>query len=66
MEKHRDLLIAENEHLKQDMKSCEAELQKLKKQHVKCIDCEHIQVARSRGWGVQTELFIMYHVLAAC
>ncbi|XP_073163487.1 kinesin-like protein KIFC3 isoform X4 [Lepidochelys kempii] len=43
LEKHRDLLIAENEHLKQDMKSCEAELQKLKKQHVKCIDCEHIQ-----------------------
>uniref|UniRef100_A0A8C3RV76 Kinesin-like protein n=1 Tax=Chelydra serpentina TaxID=8475 RepID=A0A8C3RV76_CHESE len=43
LEKHRDLLVAENEHLKQDMKSCEAELQKLKKQHVKCLDCEHIQ-----------------------
>ncbi|XP_067408563.1 kinesin-like protein KIFC3 isoform X2 [Emydura macquarii macquarii] len=43
LEKHRDLLVAENERLKQEMKSCEAELQKLKKQHVKCIDCEHIQ-----------------------
>ncbi|XP_053904968.1 kinesin-like protein KIFC3 isoform X1 [Malaclemys terrapin pileata] len=43
LEKHRNLLVAENEHLKQDMKSCEAELQKLKQQHVKCIDCEHVQ-----------------------
>ncbi|XP_043351015.1 kinesin-like protein KIFC3 isoform X2 [Dermochelys coriacea] len=43
LEKHRDLLVAENEHLKEDMKSREAELQKLGTQHVKCIDCEHIQ-----------------------
>ncbi|XP_026508450.1 kinesin-like protein KIFC3 isoform X1 [Terrapene carolina triunguis] len=43
LEKRRNLLVAENEHLKQDMKSCEAQVQKLKQQHVKCIDCEHIQ-----------------------
>uniref|UniRef100_A0A8C8RSU9 Kinesin-like protein n=1 Tax=Pelusios castaneus TaxID=367368 RepID=A0A8C8RSU9_9SAUR len=43
LEKHPDLLIAENERLKQEMKSCEAELQMLKKQRVKCVDCEHIQ-----------------------
>ncbi|XP_019391040.1 PREDICTED: kinesin-like protein KIFC3 isoform X3 [Crocodylus porosus] len=43
LEKHRDLLVTENERLKQEMKSCEAELLELRKQHVKCVDCEHVQ-----------------------
>ncbi|XP_075796562.1 kinesin-like protein KIFC3 isoform X3 [Pelodiscus sinensis] len=57
LEKHRDLLVAENERLKQEMKACEAELQKLKKQHGKCIDCEHIQEnARLQGRVTQLQL----------
>ncbi|XP_025055579.1 kinesin-like protein KIFC3 isoform X3 [Alligator sinensis] len=43
LEKHRDLLVTENERLKQEMKSCETELLELRKQHVKCVDCEHVQ-----------------------
>lgn len=48
LEKHRDLLVTENERLKQEMKSCETELLELRKQHVKCVDCEHVQVKRSQ------------------
>ncbi|CAI5781968.1 kinesin KIFC3 isoform X1 [Podarcis lilfordi] len=44
LEKHRDLLVAENVRLKQEMKMCEAQLQELKKKHpVKCVNCEHSQ-----------------------
>ncbi|XP_061450360.1 kinesin-like protein KIFC3 isoform X2 [Rhineura floridana] len=41
LEKHRDLLVAENVRLKQEMKMCEAQLQELKKQPVRCVNCEH-------------------------
>ncbi|XP_062997095.1 kinesin-like protein KIFC3 [Elgaria multicarinata webbii] len=43
LEKHRDLLVAENVRLKQEMKACEAQLQALRKLPVKCVDCEHGQ-----------------------
>uniref|UniRef100_A0ABM5EUB0 Kinesin-like protein n=2 Tax=Pogona vitticeps TaxID=103695 RepID=A0ABM5EUB0_9SAUR len=43
LEKHRDLLVAENVRLKREVKLCEAQLQELKKQQAgKCgVDCEH-------------------------
>ncbi|XP_069510416.1 kinesin-like protein KIFC3 isoform X2 [Ambystoma mexicanum] len=41
LEKHRDLLAAENERLKREMKSFEAELQALRKRPVECAGCEH-------------------------
>ncbi|KAH0619424.1 hypothetical protein JD844_000038 [Phrynosoma platyrhinos] len=45
LEKHRDLLVAENLRLKQEVKMCEAQLQELRKQPpVKCVGCEHSQV----------------------
>ncbi|XP_063168890.1 kinesin-like protein KIFC3 isoform X2 [Candoia aspera] len=43
LEKHRDLLIAENAHLKQEMKRCEAQLQELRKPSARCSDCTHGQ-----------------------
>ncbi|XP_054855771.1 kinesin-like protein KIFC3 [Eublepharis macularius] len=43
LEKHRDLLAAENLCLKQEKKLCEAKLQEFKKQPMKCVDCEHNQ-----------------------
>uniref|UniRef100_A0A8D0L5S6 Kinesin-like protein n=1 Tax=Sphenodon punctatus TaxID=8508 RepID=A0A8D0L5S6_SPHPU len=42
LEKHRDMLVAENVRLKQEMKSCEAELRELEAT-CKCVDCEHVQ-----------------------
>lgn len=54
LEKHRDLLIVENERLRQEMRRCEAELQDMRaKPAVPCTGCEHSQVGpgpgRSRG-----------------
>ncbi|XP_048365172.1 kinesin-like protein KIFC3 [Sphaerodactylus townsendi] len=43
LEKHRDLLAAENLCLKQEQKLCEAKLQEFKKQPMQCVDCKHSQ-----------------------
>lgn len=51
-EKHRDLLAAENERLRQEMKACEGELRELRRrqqQQAPCQDCAHLQVSRSGG-----------------
>ncbi|KAM6195264.1 kinesin-like protein KIFC3 [Sarcoramphus papa] len=46
-EKHRDLLAAENERLRQEMKACEGELRELRRQQQQqqapCRDCAHLQ-----------------------
>ncbi|NXW78032.1 KIFC3 protein, partial [Hirundo rustica] len=45
-EKHRDLLAAENERLRQEMKACEGELRELQRQQQQqapCRDCPHLQ-----------------------
>ncbi|XP_071423574.1 kinesin-like protein KIFC3 isoform X3 [Pithys albifrons albifrons] len=43
-EKHRDLLAAENERLRQEMKACEGELRELRRQQqAPCRDCPHLQ-----------------------
>ncbi|KAM6064355.1 kinesin-like protein KIFC3 isoform 6-T6 [Theristicus caerulescens] len=43
-EKHRDLLVAENERLRQEMKACEGELRELRRQQqAPCQDCAHLQ-----------------------
>ncbi|NXD30096.1 KIFC3 protein, partial [Spelaeornis formosus] len=43
-EKHRDLLAAENERLRQEMKACEGELRELQRQQqAPCRDCPHLQ-----------------------
>ncbi|NXE84032.1 KIFC3 protein, partial [Cochlearius cochlearius] len=46
-EKHRDLLAAENERLRQEMKACEGELRELRElrrqQQAPCRDCAHLQ-----------------------
>lgn len=48
MEKHWDLLMVENERLRQEMRRCEAELQELRtKPAAPCAGCEHSQVS---GW----------------
>lgn len=49
-EKHRDLLAAENERLRQEMKALEGELQR--QQQAPCRDCPHLQVSprRRQGW----------------
>ena len=50
VEKHRDLLVAENERLRREMKACEGELQELRRQQqVPCQDCTHLQVSQ-RWW----------------
>nr|XP_039332056.1 kinesin-like protein KIFC3 isoform X1 [Saimiri boliviensis boliviensis]XP_039332059.1 kinesin-like protein KIFC3 isoform X1 [Saimiri boliviensis boliviensis]XP_039332069.1 kinesin-like protein KIFC3 isoform X1 [Saimiri boliviensis boliviensis]XP_039332073.1 kinesin-like protein KIFC3 isoform X1 [Saimiri boliviensis boliviensis] len=44
LEKHRDLLMVENERLRQEMRRCEAELQELRaKPPGPCPGCEHSQ-----------------------
>ncbi|XP_020949581.1 kinesin-like protein KIFC3 isoform X1 [Sus scrofa] len=44
LEKHRDLLMVENERLRQEMRRCEAELQELRaKPAAPCEGCEHSQ-----------------------
>ncbi|XP_036201163.1 kinesin-like protein KIFC3 isoform X4 [Myotis myotis] len=44
LEKHRDLLMVENERLRQEMRRCEAELQELRaKLAAPCAGCEHSQ-----------------------
>ncbi|XP_014802596.1 PREDICTED: kinesin-like protein KIFC3 isoform X2 [Calidris pugnax] len=46
VEKHRDLLAAENERLRQEMKACEGELRELRRQQQQqapCQDCAHLQ-----------------------
>ncbi|XP_067158842.1 kinesin-like protein KIFC3 isoform X3 [Apteryx mantelli] len=48
LEKHRDLLAAENERLRQEMKACEGELRALRqqqqqRQQAPCLACEHVQ-----------------------
>ncbi|XP_055993104.1 kinesin-like protein KIFC3 isoform X2 [Sorex fumeus] len=44
LEKHRDLLMVENERLRQDMRRCEAELQELRaRPGAPCAGCEHSQ-----------------------
>ncbi|XP_063103465.1 kinesin-like protein KIFC3 isoform X6 [Cavia porcellus] len=45
LEKHRDLLMVENERLKQELRRCEAELQELRTQPpaAPCLGCEHVQ-----------------------
>ncbi|XP_029139200.1 kinesin-like protein KIFC3 [Protobothrops mucrosquamatus] len=44
LEKHRDLLVAENAHLKQELKLREAQLQELRRRHpVRCTNCAHSQ-----------------------
>lgn len=55
LEKHRDLLMVENERLRQDMRRCEAELQELRaKLGMPCAGCEHSQVnaVPGRGGGI--------------
>ncbi|NXW02306.1 KIFC3 protein, partial [Fregetta grallaria] len=43
-EKHRDLLAAENERLRQEMKVCEGELRELRRQQqAPCRDCAHLR-----------------------
>ncbi|NWR26946.1 KIFC3 protein, partial [Tachuris rubrigastra] len=54
-EKHRDLLAAENERLRQEMKACEGELQELRRQQQQqapCRDCHHLQ----ENAGLQEQL----------
>ncbi|XP_034528669.1 kinesin-like protein KIFC3 isoform X3 [Ailuropoda melanoleuca] len=44
LEKHRDLLVVENERLRQEMRRFEAELQELRgKPAAPCVGCEHSQ-----------------------
>ncbi|XP_064375447.1 kinesin-like protein KIFC3 isoform X3 [Dromaius novaehollandiae] len=43
LEKHRDLLAAENERLRQEMKAREGELRALRQQQAPCLACEHVQ-----------------------
>ncbi|NXA25541.1 KIFC3 protein, partial [Ibidorhyncha struthersii] len=44
VEKHRDLLAAENERLRQEMKAYEGELRELRRQQqAPCQDCAHLQ-----------------------
>uniref|UniRef100_A0A8C0K5N6 Kinesin-like protein n=1 Tax=Canis lupus dingo TaxID=286419 RepID=A0A8C0K5N6_CANLU len=46
LEKHRDLLVVENERLRQEMRRFEAELQELRAKPVApCAGCEHSQVS---------------------
>lgn len=50
LEKHRDLLMVENEQLRQEMRHCEAELQELRaKPAAACTGCEHSQVGTGPG-----------------
>ncbi|XP_051485104.1 kinesin-like protein KIFC3 isoform X2 [Apus apus] len=42
-EKHRDLLAAENEQLRREMKAMEGELQELRRLPAPCQDCAHLQ-----------------------
>lgn len=50
LEKHRDLLMVENERLRQEMRRCEAELQELRgKPGAACTGCEHSQVSAGPG-----------------
>ncbi|NWT02959.1 KIFC3 protein, partial [Mionectes macconnelli] len=54
-EKHRDLLAAENERLRQEMKACEGELRELRRQQQQqapCQDCHH----RQENAGLQEQL----------
>ncbi|KAJ7401106.1 Kinesin-like protein KIFC3 [Pitangus sulphuratus] len=52
-EKHRDLLAAENERLRQEMKACEGELRELRRQQqAPCRDCHHLQ----ENAGLQEQL----------
>lgn len=56
LEKHRDLLVVENERLRQEMRRFEAELQELRAKPVApCAGCEHSQVSTEppapRGLG---------------
>lgn len=45
-EKQRDLLAAENERLRQEMKACEGELRELRRQQqAPCHGCAHLQVS---------------------
>uniref|UniRef100_A0A8B9V1D1 Kinesin-like protein n=1 Tax=Anas zonorhyncha TaxID=75864 RepID=A0A8B9V1D1_9AVES len=43
LEKHRDLLAAENERLRQEMKAREGELRELRRQQGQCRGCTHLQ-----------------------
>ncbi|NXK53613.1 KIFC3 protein, partial [Chauna torquata] len=43
LEKHRDLLAAENERLRQEMKAREGELRELRRQQAPCRGCAHLQ-----------------------
>lgn len=45
LEKHRDLLAAENERLRQEMKAREGELRELRRQQGQCRGCTHLQVS---------------------
>ncbi|XP_049720419.1 kinesin-like protein KIFC3 isoform X2 [Elephas maximus indicus] len=58
LEKHRDLLMVENERLRQEMRRCEAELQELRaKPGIPCPGCEHSQEsAQLRGKLSQLQL----------
>ncbi|NWR50057.1 KIFC3 protein, partial [Regulus satrapa] len=53
-EKHRDLLAAENERLRQEMKACEGQLRELqqRQQQAPCRDCPHLQ----ENAGLQEQL----------
>lgn len=52
LEKHRDLLMVENERLRQEMRRCEAELQELRaKPAAPCTGCEHSQVGPGPAWS---------------
>uniref|UniRef100_A0A8C8B871 Kinesin-like protein n=1 Tax=Otus sunia TaxID=257818 RepID=A0A8C8B871_9STRI len=54
-EKHRDLLAAENERLRQEMKACEGELRELRRQQAPCRDCAHLQ----ENAGLQERLSLL-------
>lgn len=70
LEKHRDLLMVENERLKQELRRCEAELQELRTQPpaAPCLGCEHVQV--SCGLGKKAPLLsatpAFYRTLPIC
>ncbi|XP_054025821.1 kinesin-like protein KIFC3 isoform X1 [Dryobates pubescens] len=56
-EKHRALLAAENERLRQEMKTCEGELLELRRrQQAPCQDCAHLQREAEETRGKLAEL----------
>ncbi|XP_064414517.1 kinesin-like protein KIFC3 [Latimeria chalumnae] len=53
LEKHLEILVAENDRLKQELNSCQEDLQELRRQPLACSDCE---VTKERLCAVESEL----------